>query len=80
MGLDGLSYPNESHLKKKKNGRFPYDPTILYDSTRSYVRSYHFYDPNAILIVLVRWDHKIVRFYDPDRDFDNYDHNKHMFD
>ena len=53
---------------------------ILYDSTRSYVRSYHFYDPNAILIVLVRWDHKIVRFYDPDRDFDNHDHNKHMFD
>ena len=48
------------------------DPTILYDSTRSYVRSYHFYDPSAILIVLVRWDRKIVRSYDPDRDFDNH--------
>ena len=30
------------------------------------------YDPSAILIVLVRWDRKIVRFYDPDRDFDNH--------
>ena len=57
-------------------GRIPYDPTILYDSTQSYVRSYHFYDPSAILIVLVRWDHKIVRSYDPDRDFDNHDRHK----
>ena len=39
---------------------------------RSYVRSYHFYDPSAILIVLVRWDRKIVRSYDPDRNFDNH--------
>ena len=39
--------------------------TILYDSTQSYVRSYHFYDPSAILIVLVRCDRKIVRSYDP---------------
>ena len=31
------------------------------------------YDPSAILIVLVRWDRKIVRSYDPDRDFDNHD-------
>ena len=46
--------------------------TILDDPTRSYVRSYHFYDPSAILIVLVRWDRKIVRSYDPDRDFDNH--------
>ena len=46
--------------------------TILHDPTRSYVRSYHFYDPSAILIVLMRWDRKIVRSYDPDRDFDNH--------
>ena len=45
---------------------------ILYDSTRSYVRSYHFYDPSTILIVLVRWDRKIVWSYDPDRDFNNH--------
>ena len=37
-----------------------YDPTI-------------FCDPATILNFLVRWDHKIVRFYDPDRDFDNHD-------
>ena len=49
--------------------------TILYDSTRSYVRSYHFYDSSAILIVLVRWDRKIVQSYDLDRDFDNHAHN-----
>ena len=49
--------------------------TILYDSTRSYVRSYNFYDSSAILIVLVRWDRKIVQSYDLDRDFDNHVHN-----
>ena len=76
--------PNESHLKnnnkKKFNpngrigkiGRIPYDPTILCDPTRSYIRSYHFCDPATILNFLVRWDRKIVRFYDPDRDFDNH--------
>ena len=46
----------------------PESHTILYDPTRSY----HFYNLNAILIVLVRWDRKIVRSYDPDRDFDNH--------
>ena len=30
------------------------------------------YDPSTILNVLVRWDRKIVRSYDPDRDFDNH--------
>ena len=45
---------------------------ILYDSTRSYVWSYHFYNPNVILNVLVRWIHKIMWCYDPDRNFDNY--------
>ena len=85
MGLGGLSYPNESHLKKKKFnpngrivkiGRITYDPTILCDPTRSYdpMRSYHFCDLATILNFLVRWDRKIVRFYDPDRDFDNYDY------
>lgn len=69
-------YPKKK--RKQKNyvfgriGRIPYDPTILYDPTRFYVRSYHFYDSSAILIVLVRWDRKIVRSYDPDRDFDNH--------
>ena len=66
---------NLSHKKKKKPkiyvfgriGRIPYDPT----------RSYHFYDPNAILNVLVRWDCKIMRSYDLDRDFDNHVHNHH---
>ena len=36
------------------------------------MRSYNFYDPCVILNVLVRWDRKIVRFYDLDRDFENY--------
>ena len=36
------------------------------------LRSYHFYDPSAILNVLVRWDRKIMRVYDPDRDFNNH--------
>ena len=73
-------YPKKK--KKQKNyvfgriGRISYDPTILYDSTRSYIQSYHFYNPSAILIVLVRWDRKIMRFYDPDRDFDNHDRHK----
>ena len=49
--------------------------TILYDSIRSYVRSYHFYDSSTILIILVRWDRKIVQSYDLDRDFDNHAHN-----
>ena len=46
--------------------------TILYDFTQSYVRSYHFYDSSVILIVLVRWDRKIVRSYNPYCDFDNH--------
>ena len=62
-------------IKKKKPkiyvfgriGRISYDPT----------RSYHFYDPNAILNVLVRWDCKIMRSYNLDRDFDNHVHNHH---
>ena len=68
--------------KKKKNyvfgtfgriSRISYDPMIIYDSTRSYIRSYHFYNPSAILIILVRWDRKIARSYNLDRDFDNHD-------
>ena len=39
---------------------------------RSYIRSYHFYDSNVILNVLVRWDCKIVQSYDPDCNFDNH--------
>ena len=72
------SLSQKKKTKNKKNyvfgriGRIPYDLTILYDFTRSYVWSYHFYDPNAILNILVRWDRKIVRSYDPDRDFDNH--------
>ena len=61
--------PKKKKKKKKPKiyvfgriSRIPYDPT----------RSYHFYDPSAILIILVRWDCKIMRFYDLDRDFDNY--------
>ena len=46
--------------------------TILWNPTQSYIRSYHFCDPAAILNFLVRWDCKIVRFYDPNRDFDNH--------
>ena len=81
MGLAGLSYPNESHLKIKKKkkmkpngriGRIPYDLMILCDPTHSYIRSYHFCYPTTILNFLVRWDRKIVRFYDPDHNFDNY--------
>ena len=45
---------------------------ILYDPTWSYMRSYHFYNPSVILNILVRWDRKIVRSYDLDRDFDNH--------
>ena len=67
MGLGGLSYKNESHLKKKikkikPNGRIPYDPTILCDPTRFYIRSYHFCNLATILNFLVRWDRKVVRF------------------
>ena len=40
-----------------------------------YTRSYHFYTPSAILNVLMRWDRKIMRFYNPNRDFDNHDFN-----
>ena len=81
MGLGGLSYKNESHLKKKikkikPNGRIPYDPRILCDLTRFYVRSYHFCDLVTILNFLVRWDRKIMRFYDPDHDFDNHGANQ----
>ena len=36
------------------------------------LRSYHFCDLTTILNFLVRWDCKIVRFYDPNRDFDNH--------
>ena len=43
--------------------------TILHDP----IRFYHFYDPSAILNVLVRWDSKIMRSHDPNRDFDNHD-------
>ena len=50
-------------------GRIPFDPTILYDPT---------YDPSAILNVLVRWDRKIVRFYDLDRNFDNHDYHNFL--
>ena len=39
---------------------------------QSYIRSYHFYNPGAILNILVRWDRKIVRSYNLDRDFDNH--------
>ena len=69
-------YPKKKKTQKNyvfgRIGRIPYDPTILYDSTRSYVQSYHFCDPSAILIFLVKWDRKIVRSYDLDRDFDNH--------
>ena len=44
--------------------------TILHDPT---------FDPSATLVVLVRWDRKIVRSYDPDRDFDNHGfHHLHL--
>ena len=36
------------------------------------LRSYHFCDLATILNFLVRWDRKIVRFYDPDHDFNNH--------
>ena len=49
-----------------------YNPMILYDSTRFYIQSYHFYHPSAILNILVRWDRKILQSYDLDRDFDNH--------
>ena len=77
MGLGGLSYLNESHLKKKSSQMVGSvglvgSHTILCDPTRSYIRSYYFCDPATILNFLVRWDRKIARFYDPDRDFDNH--------
>ena len=81
-----LSKWNPLKKKKKKKikpngriGRIPYDPMILCDSTHSYIRSYHFCDPTTILNFLVRWDCKIVRFYDSDRNFDNYDHQEKRF-
>ena len=53
-------------------GRIDRISRISYDLIQSYVRSYHFYDPSAILNVLVRWDCKIVRSYDLDRNFNNH--------
>ena len=41
--------------------------TILHDPT---------YDPSAILIVLMRWDRKIVQSYDLYCDFDNHVRNR----
>ena len=62
----------ESKGKHKIWREGKHNPTILYNLTRSYIRSYLFYDPSAILNVLVRWDRKIVRSYNSDRDFDNH--------
>ena len=67
-------------LKKKEKrikpndriGRIPNDPTILCNLTRFY----HFCDPAMILNFLVRWDRKIMRFYDQDHDFDNHGANQ----
>ena len=53
-------------------GRILYDRTILYNLTRSYIQSYHFYNSATILNFLVRWNRKIMRFYNPDYDFDNH--------
>ena len=39
-------------------GRIDRISRISYDLIQSYVRSYHFYDPSAILNVLMRWDRK----------------------
>ena len=36
------------------------------------LRSYHFCDLATILNFLMRWNRKIMRFYDPDHDFDNH--------
>ena len=36
------------------------------------LRSYAILPLHTILNFLVRWDRKIVRFYDPDCDFDNH--------
>ena len=76
MGLGRLSYPNESHLKKKKKkkikpndriGRIPYDLmqsyTILY-TILPFLRSC--YDFKLFGEV-----GSILQFYDPDCDFDN---------
>ena len=41
----------------------------------SYIWSYHFYDLTTILNVLVRWNCKIVRSYNTDRDFGNHGWN-----
>ena len=41
-------------------------PNPMYDPTIFMIFS-------AILNVLVRWDSKIMRSYDPNRDFDNHD-------
>ena len=68
LRLQITTYKDELKKKKKKKnwflcsgriGRIPYDPI------RSYMWSYNIYDPCAILNVLVRWDCKIVRSYNP---------------
>ena len=43
------------------------------------MRSYHFYDFNAILNILVRWDRKITWSYHPNRNFDNHTRIKATF-
>ena len=72
--MDYLTQMNLTKKKKiKSNGRISYDPTILCDLHDLTYDPTIFCDPATILNFFVRWDHKIVRFYDPDRDFDNHD-------
>ena len=71
MGLGGLSYPNECHLKKIKNKKKSQMVGLVESHTILHM-ILPFCDPVTILNFLVRWNHKIVRFYDSDRDFDNH--------
>ena len=78
---------NPTFKKKKKKikpngriGRNPYDPTILCDLTRSYIQFYNFCDFATILNFLVRWDRKIARFYNLNRDFDKHGWHHQVID
>ena len=64
-----LAQTNFIKEKKKKN--------VLVGSVGSHMIlwSYHFYNLTTILIVLVRWNYKIVRSYNTDRDFGNHGWN-----
>ena len=82
-GFSWIILPQRNPTKKKRSpsqkrvlvGSVGSYDVIRSNPTWSYIQSYHFYDLATILNFLMRWDRKIVRSYDPNRDFDNHSEN-----